>query len=367
MLVSKVKSLLSNLVGTANFIAFPKILMNMCNKDADITIFLSQLMYWHDRSKDGWVYKTYEDFDDEICLSQRKVRKSKKYLEEKGWIEIDFKRTINGTPKVHYRVTDKLINDMADYLRECTIEKDESNSDLDILPNTTLTKRPPTTGQNVHLQLDETSTSLYTEITNRDYLHRKDPKHTEYDEIQRSKVVATQRSDDNANCMEQGEENPENSDHEAVTDDITASGNVSVALSNAPRYRDIELELDLEKELEKDLEKETPKERATKVPYDEIVEIFHRKCPSLRAVQKITDFRKKLLNARWKEHPSSDFWEEYFETVSKSQFLMGKVNDFQANFEWLIRPNNFIKVLEGNYNGKEINKGLKMLVDELEW
>ena len=53
--------------------------------------------------------------------------------------------------------------------------------------------------------------------------------------------------------------------------------------------------------------------------------------------------------------------------VSKCAFLSGKVTDFKATFEWLIRPNNFIKVIEGSYNGKEKNKGLKILVDELEW
>ncbi len=53
--------------------------------------------------------------------------------------------------------------------------------------------------------------------------------------------------------------------------------------------------------------------------------------------------------------------------VSRSPFLSGKVSDFKATFEWLIRPNNFVKVLEGTYNGKEKNKGLKILVNELEW
>ena len=35
--------------------------------------------------------------------------------------------------------------------------------------------------------------------------------------------------------------------------------------------------------------------------------------------------------------------------VGDSLFLMGKTGKFQATFDWVIRPNNFIKVLEGNY------------------
>lgn len=38
-----------------------------------------------------------------------------------------------------------------------------------------------------------------------------------------------------------------------------------------------------------------------------------------------------------------------------SEFLMGKVsasggNPFRCNFDWLIAPSNFVKVVEGNYN-----------------
>lgn len=35
--------------------------------------------------------------------------------------------------------------------------------------------------------------------------------------------------------------------------------------------------------------------------------------------------------------------------VGDSPFLMGKAGKFRASFDWFIRPNNFIKVLEGNY------------------
>lgn len=158
---------------------------------------------------------------------------------------------------------------------------------------------------------------------------------------------------------------------ESVTNDSTDShnvtDNVSVTLNNASRYRYRDIEIELDKEEDKEEEKETDKEREKNTPYDEIVEIYHSRCLDLPRVIKLTDQRKKFLNARWKEYPSIDFWNQFFDTVSKSQFLMGKVNDFKANFDWLIRPNNFVKVLEGNYNGKEKNKGLKVLVNELEW
>jgi hypothetical protein len=41
------------------------------------------------------------------------------------------------------------------------------------------------------------------------------------------------------------------------------------------------------------------------------------------------------------------------ENASASSFLAGQNRrDWQATFDWLFRPNNFVKVLEGNYKDK---------------
>lgn len=39
-------------------------------------------------------------------------------------------------------------------------------------------------------------------------------------------------------------------------------------------------------------------------------------------------------------------------SINQSPFLQGYVTDFVINFDWFIKPNNFIKVLEGNYKDK---------------
>lgn len=46
--------------------------------------------------------------------------------------------------------------------------------------------------------------------------------------------------------------------------------------------------------------------------------------------------------------------------AAESDFLNGK-NDrgWVATFDWLMKPNNFIKVLEGNYDNTSANKGIK--------
>ena len=46
-----------------------------------------------------------------------------------------------------------------------------------------------------------------------------------------------------------------------------------------------------------------------------------------------------------------------FSRAETSQFLKGKnARNWQANFDWLIKDNNFAKVLDGNYDNKDNNK-----------
>ena len=77
-------------------------------------------------------------------------------------------------------------------------------------------------------------------------------------------------------------------------------------------------------------------------------------CPSVRL---LTDARKSSIRQRWlKELDDMDSWRNYFEHVSKSKFLTGKVESngrkpFIADLEWLCKPGNLAKIAEGKYHG----------------
>ena len=58
--------------------------------------------------------------------------------------------------------------------------------------------------------------------------------------------------------------------------------------------------------------------------------------------------RYKMLVARIREY-GNDAVLKAIDNVKKSKFLTGNVNNFIANFDWFVKPNNFPKVLEGNY------------------
>jgi hypothetical protein len=93
-------------------------------------------------------------------------------------------------------------------------------------------------------------------------------------------------------------------------------------------------------------------------PHQKIIDLYHEVLPELRRVRVWNGQREKYLRARWKEDPKRqdlDWWKGLFEYVRKSPFLMGLVDSnngrapFQADLEWLVRPSNFNKVIEGKY------------------
>lgn len=63
--------------------------------------------------------------------------------------------------------------------------------------------------------------------------------------------------------------------------------------------------------------------------------------------------RYKMLKARIKDYGIEKVFEA-IENINKSSFLKGQnTRSWTITFDWLIKPNNFGKVLEGNYTDKE--------------
>lgn len=88
-------------------------------------------------------------------------------------------------------------------------------------------------------------------------------------------------------------------------------------------------------------------------PHQRIIDSYHKRLPTLRKVKVWNEAREKLLRSRWREsekHQSIEFWDGLFDHVGQSSFLTGDVNGFQADLEWIVRPTNFIKIIEGKYH-----------------
>ena len=64
--------------------------------------------------------------------------------------------------------------------------------------------------------------------------------------------------------------------------------------------------------------------------------------------------RDTFLKARLRQYGRESF-DECIENIKHSEFLKHKLNKTGITFDWLIRPNNYPKVLEGNYNDGKIS------------
>lgn len=129
------------------------------------------------------------------------------------------------------------------------------------------------------------------------------------------------------------------------------------------REIDIEKEIEIEQEIEKDT-LTSPEEtdsasgsKAEPVPYSQIMAAYNEILGDiLPNVQKIDGNRRKFTKARYKEAGSVDELRRVFELVRESDFLSGRSGAWQANFDWIMKPSNFQKIREGNYQNREGTK-----------
>jgi hypothetical protein len=106
-------------------------------------------------------------------------------------------------------------------------------------------------------------------------------------------------------------------------------------------------------------------DKSTPCPHQEIINLYHQKLPDLASVKIWTEKRKAVLKSRWVEEPDRqclEWWENYFNEISLSDFLTGRVNGngkkpFKADLEWMINQSNMVKILEGKYSNVEKSIG----------
>lgn len=100
---------------------------------------------------------------------------------------------------------------------------------------------------------------------------------------------------------------------------------------------------------EEDAPKSVPRET---VQYKKIADYWNSVCAELPKVQALNDNRKKAVRARVKEHGEETVL-RVIALVKQSDFLCGRTGSrWNASFDWVMKPANFVKVLEGNYVNK---------------
>ncbi len=88
------------------------------------------------------------------------------------------------------------------------------------------------------------------------------------------------------------------------------------------------------------------------IDYKKIVSLFNEICISLPKVKNISENRKRNIKNASKKL-NGDF-ESFFKKVESSDFLTGRKGTWSGCcFDWIMKPQNLIKIIEGNYDNKE--------------
>lgn len=92
-------------------------------------------------------------------------------------------------------------------------------------------------------------------------------------------------------------------------------------------------------------------------PFGKIRDLYHELCPSFPHLRSIDGERRKAVAARWRQYKSLDTFEELFRFAESSSFLKGQ-NDrnWHADFDWMMKATNFVKILEHKYDDKPASK-----------
>ena len=112
-----------------------------------------------------------------------------------------------------------------------------------------------------------------------------------------------------------------------------------------------------------------PVDKLPDCQHQPVIDLYHQQLPTLRRVEVWNATRQGYLRQRWREvaaelakdKPISasavlDWFNDFFGHIQKSRFLVGKINGkdgraFTADLEWILKPSNFAKIVEGKYHG----------------
>ena len=94
-----------------------------------------------------------------------------------------------------------------------------------------------------------------------------------------------------------------------------------------------------------------------RIDYQSVLDLYNSICVSLPRAAQLSDARKKAIKARLNKFSMEDL-ERAFRIAEESQFLKGANNrNWIANFDWITKETNLVKILDGNYQNGQKKQG----------
>ena len=118
-------------------------------------------------------------------------------------------------------------------------------------------------------------------------------------------------------------------------------------VTNGNQYKD----KDKDKDKEKNILLSADADAQPRFDYQSVIDTFNSVCVSLPKAKALNDKRRKAIKSASKNLGDISFT-DLFAKVERSDFLTGRDGTWSAGFDWILKPSNLIKIIEGNYDNK---------------
>ena len=92
------------------------------------------------------------------------------------------------------------------------------------------------------------------------------------------------------------------------------------------------------------------------VDFEYLLNFWNSHRGDMPAIKSMTDSRKRAVRSILKKQ-SLDELKDVILKAGQSDFLNGRVKEFRASFDWILKPANFTKIAEGNYTNRSGKAG----------
>lgn len=137
-------------------------------------IYWQQLHYWSDKGgrKDGFIYKTKEEIEEETTLTRDQQDTVRKQLEKEGYLETKLIKA-NGAPTLHYKVNIRLVENPLMEKRK-THDSEKRKTRYSITENTqrVTPSEPSSQKYEIVKETDDTETKAFStrKVTNKEVM-----------------------------------------------------------------------------------------------------------------------------------------------------------------------------------------------------